>query len=167
MNRSHPAASGPASGGPARPMALVPVLALALALAHPDPLVGQGADVPRSLDPDDPSLEWIPCADFIPEECQATILRLGPDGRDSDVLYRIPAGMLLPEHWHTSQERMVLLAGEFHIEYEGYPPLVMRAGSYAWGPPGVPHAARCADGGACLLFVAFVEPPDGFPANGG
>jgi hypothetical protein len=29
----------------------------------------------------------------------------------------------------------------------------------------VPHTARCANQGTCLLFVAFVEPPDGFPAT--
>lgn len=133
-----------------------------MALASPS----EAQDAPLSLAPDDRSLEWFPCGDFIPDDCQATILRLGPDGRDSDVLYRIPANMPLPAHWHTSPERMILISGEFHIDYEGHPPLVMRAGSYAWGPPEVPHSARCADRGTCLLFVAFVDPPDGFPVEG-
>lgn len=124
-------------------------------------------DAPLSLAPEDPSLEWGPCGDFIPAECQATILRLGPEGRNSDVLYRIPANMELPAHWHTSAERMILISGEFHVDYDGYDPLVMRSGSYAWGPPQVPHTARCGDQGTCLLFVAFEEPPDGFPVEDG
>jgi quercetin dioxygenase-like cupin family protein len=142
-------------------IALLGMIAL-MALAAPT----EAQDAPISLTADDPSLEWFPCGDFIPEDCQATILRLGPDGRNSDVLYRIPANMPLPAHWHTSQERMILVSGEFHIDYEGHPPLVMRAGSYAWGPPQVPHTARCGNRGTCLLFVAFVEPPDGFPVEG-
>jgi len=141
------------------------VLAAVLAVATA-PLEGQQPEAPVSVTPDDASLEWFPCGDFIPEECQAAMLRLGPDGRHSDVLYRIPAGMALPAHWHTSPERMILISGELHIDYEGHPPLVMTAGSYAWGPPQVPHSARCADRGTCLLFVAFVDPPDGFPAEG-
>jgi quercetin dioxygenase-like cupin family protein len=141
-------------------IALLAMIAL-MALAAPT----EAQDSPISLTADDPSLEWFPCGDFIPEDCQATILRLGPDGSNSDVLYRIPANMPLPAHWHTSQERMILISGEFHIDYEGHLPLVMRAGSYAWGPPQVPHTARCGNQGTCLLFVAFVEPPDGFPAE--
>ena len=150
---------------PAPRLVAAGALAVVVALGA-GPLVAQEADPPISLTPDDPSLEWIPCADFIPDDCQAAILRLGPDGRNSDVLYRIPAGMSLPAHWHTSQERMILISGEFHIDYDGHPPLVMGAGSYAWGPPGVPHTARCADRGTCLVFVAFVDPPDGFPVEG-
>ena len=130
------------------------------------PLAAQEADAPISLTPDDPSLEWFPCADFFPEDCQAAILRLGPDGRNSDVLYRIPAGMSLQTHWHTSQERLILISGEFHVEFDDHPPLVMQAGSYGWVPPEIPHSARCADRGTCLLFVAFVDPPDGFPVDG-
>lgn len=134
----------------------------ALALAAP----AEAQEAPILLTPNDASLEWFPCGDFIPDDCQATILRLGPDGRNSDVLYRIPAGMDLPTHWHTSAERMILISGEFHIAYDGHAPIVMRAGNYAWGPPGVPHSARCANRGTCLLFVAFVDPPDGFPVEG-
>jgi quercetin dioxygenase-like cupin family protein len=125
----------------------------------------QAQDAPLALTPNDPTLEWIPCGEFIPPECQAAILRLGPDGKDSDVLYRIPANMDLPAHWHSSPERMILISGEFHIDYDGHAPLVMRAGSYAWGPPRVPHSARCGNQGTCFLFVAFVDPPDGFPVG--
>jgi quercetin dioxygenase-like cupin family protein len=141
-----------------------PALFVAAAMVLCAPLGAQEA--PLSFTPDDPSLEWAPCGDPFPAECHAAVLRLGPDGRNSDVLYRIGANTSLPAHWHTSQERMILIAGEFHVDFEGHPPLVMRAGSYAWGPPTVPHSARCGNQGTCYLFVAFVEPPDGFPAEG-
>jgi quercetin dioxygenase-like cupin family protein len=152
-----------ARGTTRHPIALLVLVLASGALLGPAPLTAQEA--PISLTPDDPSLEWLPCGDFIPPECQAAILRLGPEGRDSDVLFRIPANMDLPAHWHTSAERMILISGEFRIHYDGHPPLVMRAGSYAWGPPGQHHSARCADQGTCLLFVAFVDPPDGFPVD--
>jgi mannose-6-phosphate isomerase-like protein (cupin superfamily) len=143
------------------------LLGLFAVLALATPVEAQEApEAPILLTPDDPSLEWAPCGDPFPQGCDFAVLRLGPDGWNSDVFYRIQANTALPAHWHTSQERMILISGEFHVDFDGHDPIVMRAGNYAWGPPGVPHTARCADRGTCLLFVAFVDPPDGFPVEG-
>lgn len=112
---------------------------------------------------DDPHLEWAPCGDWLPEGCMVTVLQGDPEKQNADLLFRIPANSKLASHWHTSAERMVLIAGEFHIDFDGQDPVVMKAGTYAYGPAKLPHSARCKDAGDCLLFIALEEPFDAVP----
>lgn len=114
---------------------------------------------------DDPDLEWGPCPDFLPEGCRLAVLQGDPAGHNADVFFQLPANSEAPEHWHTSAERMVLVSGEFHIDYHGQDTVVMRPGTYAFGPAGLPHSARCKDAGPCTLFIAFEEPIDAVPGH--
>ena len=116
-----------------------------------------------TLDADDPALEWLPCPDFMPGDCRIAILQGDPEEGDFDLLFRLQPGTTAPRHWHTSAERMVLLTGELHLDFEGQDALVMDPGTYAYGPPGRPHSAHCAEGDACLLFIAFEEHLDAIP----
>jgi quercetin dioxygenase-like cupin family protein len=118
--------------------------------------------------PKDTDLEWIPCTDvahFFPQGCQATVLQGNPAERYADVLMRIPANAYIPNHYHTSAERMVLIAGEFHIHPDGQDTVVMTKGSYAYGPALAHHSAECKDAGDCYLFIAFEEPVDAIPVE--
>jgi quercetin dioxygenase-like cupin family protein len=117
----------------------------------------------HAFDRDDPNLQWIPCTDvahFFPEGCKATVLQGNPEERYADVLMRIPANAYIPNHYHTSAERMVLIAGEFHIHPDGQDTVIMTQGSYAYGPALAHHSAECKDAGDCYLFIAFEEPVD-------
>lgn len=109
---------------------------------------------------DDPALEWGGCPDYFPEGCAIAVLQGDPAGPNADVFFRLPPGAEVPLHWHTSAERMILVSGEFHVDYDDQDPVVMRAGTYAYGPAGLPHTARCAEGETCVLFIAFEEPVD-------
>jgi mannose-6-phosphate isomerase-like protein (cupin superfamily) len=115
---------------------------------------------PIKIHYDDPALEWGDCAEGFPAGCQVTVLQGDPAKPNADVLLRLRPDSRVAHHWHTSAERMVLLAGEFHVDFDGHPPVVMRAGSYAYGPAKLPHVARCAEGDPCVLFIAFEEPVD-------
>lgn len=119
---------------------------------------------------DDPNLAWGPCPDFIPEGCRIAVLQGDPAGHNADVFFRLPPGTFVPQHWHTSAERMILVSGEFEIDYVGQDTVIMRPGTYAYGPAGLPHTARCSEGSDdCVLFIAFEEPVDAVPGrpNGG
>lgn len=120
-------------------------------------------DAVFAFDRDDPDLEWGPCTDvahFFPDGCMATILQGNPAERYADVLMRIPANAVIPSHYHTSAERMVLIAGEFHIHPDGQDTVIMTRGTYAYGPALAHHSAECRDAGDCYLFIAFEEPVD-------
>lgn len=109
---------------------------------------------------EDPGLEWAPCPDFMPEGCGLAILQGSPAEPNVDVFFRLPGNSTADRHWHTSAERMVLVAGELRVEYDGQDPVTMRPGTYAYGPAQQPHVAACASSTPCVLFIAFEEPLD-------
>jgi quercetin dioxygenase-like cupin family protein len=109
---------------------------------------------------DDPRLEWGPCPPYMPESCGIAVLQGDPEEPNADVFFRMAPNTTAPAHWHTSAERMVLVSGEMHVDYDGQEPVVLRPGTYAYGPPGLPHETHCAEGAPCILFIAFEEPVD-------
>lgn len=115
---------------------------------------------------DDPALEWGPCPEFLPEGCRIAVLHGDPGKQNADIFFKVPGGAVVPRHTHTSAERMVLVSGELHVTYDGQDTVVLRSGSYAYGPPTLPHDAVCAAGDPCVLFIAFEQPVDAMPADG-
>lgn len=116
---------------------------------------------------DDPALEWGPCPEFMPEGCVIAVLHGDPAQKNADVFFKVPAETKVPRHTHTSAERMVLVAGELRVTYDGHDTVVMTPGSYAYGPPELPHDAVCMGTEACVLAIAFEQPIDAFPVATG
>lgn len=114
---------------------------------------------------DDEGLEWVGCPEFMPEGCRLAVLQGDPGKSNADVFFKLPAGTTAPHHWHTSAERMVLIAGELHVDFDGQDPIVMKPGTYAYGPAKLPHVAECKSGDPCVLFIAFEEPVDAIPVE--
>ena len=77
----------------------------------------------------------------------------------------MPANSVIPQHWHTSAERMVLISGELHVTYDGHKTAVLKPGTYAYGPAKLPHKAECKKAGPCILFIAFESPVDAVPSE--
>lgn len=113
----------------------------------------------------DAELKWGPCPPFLPKGCGIAVLHGNPAKDNVDVFLRVPAKSTLPLHWHTSAERMVLIAGELHVAYDGQKTAVLRPGTYAYGPPKQPHKGFCASAVACVLFIAFESPLDAVPVE--
>ncbi|MCC5809822.1 MAG: cupin domain-containing protein [Ectothiorhodospiraceae bacterium] len=135
---------------------------LGLLLLAPHVLADEKAFI---WEPDSEELEWAPCPEFFPEGCGLAVLQGDPAQHNADVLLRVPGHSSVPHHWHSSAERMVLIAGEFHVDYDGQEPVVMRPGTYAYGPARLPHSAHCRSEETCLLFIAFEEPVDAVPGT--
>ena len=113
----------------------------------------------------DPDLAWNPCPPFLPKGCGIAVLHGDPAKHNVDVFLRVPAKSTLPLHWHTSAERMVLVAGELQVTYDGQKPALMTPGTYAYGPPKRPHSAVCQSVVPCVLFIAFESPLDAVPVE--
>jgi quercetin dioxygenase-like cupin family protein len=109
---------------------------------------------------DDAGLQWGPCPAFLPPGCQIAVLHGDPGKPNADIFFKVPGKAKLPTHWHSSAERMVLVAGELHVTYEGQRTAVMKAGSYAYGPAKRAHSGVCASTVPCVLFIAFESPVD-------
>jgi len=107
----------------------------------------------------DASLTWGKCPEFMPKGCSIAVLHGDPAKRNVDVLFKIPSNYVVPNHKHSSAERMIVLSGLLEVLYEGEKPKRIKAGSYAYGPANKPHIAKCIKG-PCVIFIAFEDPLD-------
>lgn len=121
---------------------------------------------PLTVAPDDAAVRWSPCPPIFAGGCELAVLHGDPGQPNADVFLRVPAGVALPAHTHSSAERMVLAAGRMTVKYRDAPETILRAGSYAYGPAGAPHRAACVGDEACVLFIAFEGPVDALPYAG-
>lgn len=107
----------------------------------------------------DNNLQWGPCPEFMPAGCEIAVLHGDPAKKNADIFFKVPANAKIPMHTHTSAERMVLVSGELEVTYEGEESIILREGTYAYGPAKKPHKAKCGDS-PCVLFIAFEDPVD-------
>ena len=110
----------------------------------------------------DAPLQWGPCPPFMPEGCNIAVLHGDPSKEKADVLFRVKGKSSIPNHWHSSAERMVLLSGKMEVTYRGEETSTMKLGNYAFGPAKKPHTAKCVSKDPCILYIGFNEPVDAF-----
>ena len=103
----------------------------------------------------DARIAWLDCPDFFGKGCQIDVLQGDLVKPNSDVVYKTPGNFDLPEHWHTSAERMVLISGEIDLTYQGQATMKMKSDIYIYGSPKVPHTGRCVSAEPCELFISF------------
>lgn len=113
----------------------------------------------------DARLKWGPCPPFLPKGCAIAVLHGDPAKDNLDVFFKVPGKSTIPLHWHTSAERMILVAGELHVTYEGQKKSVLKPGTYGYGPAKRPHQGFCASAKPCVLFIAFESPLDAVPVE--
>jgi quercetin dioxygenase-like cupin family protein len=146
----------------ARP-AFTAVLAVGLialgSAAHPSRAADTGEPA-LAKTADDPGLQWGPCPAFLPPGCTIAVLHGDPSKANADVLFKVPGQSDIALHTHTSAERMVLVAGEMLVTYEGQAPARLTPGTYAYGPASRPHGGRCVSDSPCILVIAFEGPVD-------
>ena len=136
---------------------LVAIFGLQAGAAEPP-----AAEAPRAKTYADSDLKWGPCPPFIPEGCAIAVLHGDPAKPNADIFFKVRGGLAIPDHWHSSAERMVLVSGQMDVTFEGQPTMTLRPGSYAYAPAKKPHRAECSKGEDCVLFIAFEAPVDAF-----
>jgi quercetin dioxygenase-like cupin family protein len=68
-------------------------------------------------------------------------------------LKKIPAGTILPWHYHTNATREVIVTGTVILEVEGQQPKELAPQAYSMLPGGAKHTATCKAGGPdCVYF---------------
>jgi quercetin dioxygenase-like cupin family protein len=120
---------------------------------------------PLALSPDSQSIAWGKCPPIFASGCEIAVLHGDAAKPNADVFLRVPGGAKLPSHWHTSAERMTLSTGQLRVKYEGSEAIVLKAGTYAYGPAKLVHEAECISAEPCILFIAFEGPVDAQPAG--
>lgn len=138
------------------------ILLLAFCLLFQVDSHAQSSNRALTAETDSNQLEWAPCPEFMPETCRIAVLHGNPAEPNADIFFKLEGNTSVPNHWHHSAERMVLVSGEMQVNYEGQQPETLTPGMYAYGPPEVPHTASCESSESCVLFIAFEEPVDAF-----
>jgi quercetin dioxygenase-like cupin family protein len=146
----------------AKPTALLLLMACACTLALAQAPTAEQATAQAA---DDTQLQWGPCPAFLPKGCGIAVLHGDPAKDNLDVFFKVPGKSIIPMHWHTSPERMVLVAGELHVTYDGQKMVIIKQGMYAYGPAKRPHKGYCASATPCILFIAFESPLDATPVD--
>ena len=84
--------------------------------------------------------------------CAAGAVQTGdPATGPTIVASRIEAGCVIPWHWHTPNEHLILASGTARVESRVGPPVTLRAGCFALMPSRHVHQFRCEE--ACVLYV--------------
>ncbi len=118
------------------------------------------SEVPLAYAMDSPALQWGPCPAFFPAGCQIAVLHGDPAKPNVDIFFKVPGNYDFPAHWHSSAERMTLLAGAMDVTYQGQATTRLKTGMYAYGPAKAVHWGRCVSATPCVLFIAFEAPLD-------
>jgi len=76
----------------------------------------------------------------------------------SMVAVRAGAGCAIPWHWHTANERLVMVAGTAHLQMKDGKPLQLSPGGFALAPSKHVHRFSCDV--KCMLYVQSDMPLD-------
>jgi quercetin dioxygenase-like cupin family protein len=135
---------------------------IALLFFAPTTILAQGQSDSFTRDADGENVEWGQCPEFMPDSCSIAVLQGDPAKPGADIFFKMQGNTKVPNHWHHSAERMVLVSGKMEVNYKGQKPAVITTGDYAYGPPEKPHTASCQSEEPCVLFIAFNKPVDAF-----
>jgi quercetin dioxygenase-like cupin family protein len=126
----------------------------------------QAAERPISRTINDKTNQWGDCPALFPKGCKLSVLHGSPEKANTDIFFKVPGGYKIPPHTHTSAEHMTLVSGMLEVKYKGEEKVMLRPGSYAFGPAEHAHEATCTSQDDCVLFISFDLPIDAKPYKG-
>lgn len=117
------------------------------------------------------ALKPLPSVKFSPDrdvKCLASALETGDPatGRSTIVLKALP-GCVVPWHFHTAEEQLIIISGTVLAEMADHPPTRLGPGGFAVMGGRMAHQFSCQSKAACLMFVAFDRAYDIFWGKGG
>jgi quercetin dioxygenase-like cupin family protein len=99
--------------------------------------------------------EDVKCLKSFPESGDP---RTGP----STYILSSPKKCIVPWHYHTAEEQLVVIRGSVLTEMDGMPSSTLGAGGFALMPSKKHHQFSCRSDSECLMIVIFDRPYDIF-----
>lgn len=78
-----------------------------------------------------------------------------PEKGPSTLALKAPPGCVVPWHYHTAQEELIVVQGEALTEMEGMSPKILGPGGFASMLSREKHQFTCKGKSECILFVTF------------
>jgi quercetin dioxygenase-like cupin family protein len=105
------------------------------------------------------TLRPLDVAQFQPDDdvkCLSDVLEAGDPARGpSTILLKATPGCVVPWHYHTSGEQVVVIRGRLKMEMTGHSATSMGPGGFAAMPGKMAHQFVCTGKRECLLTVMF------------
>ena len=95
---------------------------------------------------------------------EGVMLRTDPKTRGLDLLVQFPAGHVIAPHFHDSNERIVVVEGQFTLRQETGDATI-DAGGFAFLPAREVQRLSCSSKTRCSFYLMWDGKPDSHPAN--
>lgn len=94
--------------------------------------------------------KWMKFPGF-PTCAPGSVVNGDPSKGPSIILAKGSAGCVVPWHWHTPNEHLMMISGTARLQTKDGKPSTLRAGGYAMMPSHHQHQFTCTT--ACMLYV--------------
>jgi quercetin dioxygenase-like cupin family protein len=89
-------------------------------------------------------------------KCLSSAVETGdPSKGASTIILKAPANCVIPWHYHTAAEQLIVIQGKVPTEMEGMAKQTLEPGGFAMMPGKAKHRFSCASKSGCVLFVTF------------
>ena len=110
---------------------------------------------PEARSPADMKFETIP---GIPTCARGAVMSGDPSKGAAILITKLAAGCVIPWHWHTPDEQLMMVSGTATLQPKDAAPLTLRTGSYASMPGRHVHQLRCRT--ACTYYISVGDALD-------
>ena len=94
--------------------------------------------------------EFVPVPGIPP--CSTAAVQSGDPATGASILLaKAETGCIIPWHWHSPFEHLLMVSGTARVDTRSGEPITLRAGGYAQLPPKHVHRFSCTE--TCLFFV--------------
>ena len=91
----------------------------------------------------------------VPACTRSKLLRGDPVKGPSSILVEMDGGCVVPWHWHSASEELLILSGTIVGQMRGEPSFRLNAKGYVGMPAHHVHRFQCAKGTRCKVFVVL------------
>ena len=99
------------------------------------------------------SVKFAPDSDV---KCLLSALETGdPTTGRSTLILKASPGCVVPWHFHTAEEQLIIISGTVLAEMTGHAPTRLGPGGFAMMGGRMPHQFTCQGKSVCLMIVAF------------
>lgn len=134
-------------------LCLAPLAILLVAVGTPSREQGQGQTAPHGIVTPLASATLV--FDGEPECLKVARENGDPDKGPSTFLLQAPSGCVVPAHYHTAEEQLMVVRGDVLTGMDGVPETTMGPGGFAMMPSKAMHWFTCKSKETCLMFVTF------------
>jgi len=90
-----------------------------------------------------------------PPGAESIFLRQDEKTGGMDLLVRYAPGQKLAAHWHSVNERMILLEGKVTVKAGEGPETTLTPGAFTFVPAREPHRLSCVSDTRCTFYIAW------------